>query len=195
MLNYIIFDDIAQCTEADIARLKLLASPQRLEQAMRFKHMRGQWNCLKSYELLCRLLQTEQPLAFRYNDYGKPYLTQDTLNCLRSPYRFFSISHCKEAIAVAVSDQEIGIDIESRNRRISPSLIQSEMNVAEQDYINRHPNPATAFIELWTKKEAVLKQRGTGIIDHLQNVLTGNEPVQTHIYDTYILSICNGLNN
>ena len=201
MYQYAIFDDMTQCTQDDILRLKAIASPQRLTQAMRFEHIFGQWACLKSYEMLLQLfhadlsdklqhLHTDLSLEFRYNDHDKPYLTQDTINRLQTPYPFFSISHCKNAIAVAVGSQEIGIDIESRHRHISDGLTEHVMNPQEQQYIARHSDLATAFIELRTKKEALLKQRGTGITDDLRSVLTGNEPIQTHVFDSYIFSIC-----
>ena len=103
---------------------------------------------------------------------------------------FFSISHCKDAIAVVVSDREVGIDVESRHRHTTDSLVESVMNENEQYYIASRPEQDTAFIELWTKKEAVLKQRGTGITDHLKNVLTGNEHIETLLFDNYIVSIC-----
>ena len=182
MHDYLICDDMTLCTQADVERLNTIVSPQRREQAMRYKHVFGQWACLKSYEMLLRLLHIATPVSFVYNEHGKPFLPQKDI--------FFSISHCKEAVAVVVSDREVGIDIESRNRRVSQELIERVMNEDEQRYITTHPEPATAFIELWTKKEALLKQLGTGIIDDLTNVLTGNENIETHIFDNYIVSIC-----
>ncbi len=190
MWRYLIFDDMTCCTQTDIERLKAVASPQRLAQAMRYHHIFGQWACLKSYEMLLQLLHTDLPLTFEYNEHGKPYLSTDSLQSLQTVFPFFSISHCKEAIAVAVSSKEIGIDIESRTRRISDGLAEHVMNWQEQQYIVRHSDPPSAFIVLWTKKEAVLKQRGTGILDDMRNVLTGSEPIETHITDTYIYSIC-----
>jgi 4'-phosphopantetheinyl transferase len=188
MWQYLIYDDMTRCTEADMERMKSLASKQRVEQAMRYKHCFGQWACLKSYELLCQLLQTDIPFDFCYNEYGKPYFTSVVAQQFAMP--FFSISHCKDAIAVVVSDREVGIDVESRHRHTTDSLVESVMNENEQEYIASRPEQDTAFIELWTKKEAVLKQRGTGITDHLKNVLTGNEHIETLLFDNYIVSIC-----
>jgi len=182
MLKYLICDDMTLCTQADVERLMTVASPQRREQALRYRHLSGRWACLKSYEMLLGLLHTGTPVSFVYNEYGKPFLQQNDV--------FFSISHCKEAIAVVVSDRETGIDIESRRRCVSPELTERVMNEDEQRYIASHPEPATAFIELWTKKEALLKMRGTGITDDLKNVLTGDEDIETHIFDNYIVSIC-----
>lgn len=157
---------------------------------MQYSHLFGQWTCLKSYEMLLQLLRTDYPVEFEYSSHGKPYISKHILQSLQTPYSFFSISHCQQAVAVAVSGSKIGIDVESRTRRISDGLAESVMNESEQQYIARHPEPDTPFIELWTKKEAVLKQRGTGIIDDMRSVLTGSEQIETYIFDTYIMSIC-----
>ena len=53
---YKVFDDMAQCCSAEIMRLKACVSAQRLEQAMQYSHMFGQYCCLKSYEMLLELL-------------------------------------------------------------------------------------------------------------------------------------------
>ena len=132
-------------------------------------------------------------IEFEYNEYGKPRLTEEWAERMQTPFRFFSISHCKEGIAVAVSEHETGIDIESRTRRISDGLAERVMNEQEQYHIATHPDPKTAFIELWTKKEAVLKLRGTGIIDDMRDVLTGNEHIETLLYDKYVVSIASRL--
>ena len=87
---------------------------------------------------------------------GAPYLADHReLN--------ISISHCQKAVAVAVSDEgAVGIDIESR-RRINKSLIQRVCTTNETDEINASDDPEMAFLKFWTRKEAVLKCRRTGI--------------------------------
>ena len=209
MLQYHVFDDISQCSEADVSRLLPLVSSQRREQALRYKHLFGQWACLKSYEMLSHLMQANEidlhsghyaesnysSLEFSYNEYGKPYL--------QIPPIYFSISHCKEAIAVVFSDKEVGIDVESRHRCVSEELIDKVMNEQERLFIHlneteqqpctrqleRLCTPQERFIALWTQKEAVLKLRGTGIMDDMKDVLTGNEKVHTEIRENYIYSI------
>ena len=99
-----------------------------------------------------------------YGPHGKPYLK-------KGPY--FSISHCKTAVAVAIDEEhELGIDIESI-RHAEQALIERTMNKEEQTFIAYADNPDHAFTDLWTQKEAVLKARGTGIMDDLTNVLCG----------------------
>ena len=182
---YRIFDDMTQCSEQEVARLLPLVSAQRREQALRYKHTLGQYCCLQSYKMLCELLAewgrahhtpytlhptlyTLHPTpTFLYNDYGAPYIEG-------GPH--FSISHCKRGIAVAVSENPIGIDIEAI-RSFKPELMRKTMNEDEQQRITSSATPDQEFIRLWTQKEALLKLQGTGIISDLHHVLTHAQDV------------------
>lgn len=169
MVNKIIFDEMSQCTEAEVARLLPLVSDQRREQALKFRHLFGQYACLKSYELLTKLLQQSSPI-FSYNEHGKPEL----------PGIHFSISHCKLGIAVVVSDSPVGIDIESIHRE-DETLIKRTMNEQERAMIRQSPDPSVAFTSLWTQKEAILKLQGTGLVDDLYSVISDSQRTETYI--------------
>ena len=84
--------------------------------------------------------------------------------CLRDhPELHISLSHCRTAVAAAVSpDGPVGIDVECR-RRIGAGLMERICSPAELDAIHRSDDPTMVFLQLWTRKEAVLKCRGTGI--------------------------------
>ncbi|MBO7464801.1 MAG: 4'-phosphopantetheinyl transferase superfamily protein [Bacteroidales bacterium] len=169
-METLIFDRMELATAEEVARLLPLVSAQRREQAMRYSHTFGRFACLKSYEMLCGLLELEQPL-FRFTEKGKPLL-QDY------PEIHFSISHCKNGIAVAVDDRPVGIDIESF-RPFTPALLERCMNPDEAAAIRQAADPEQAFAAFWTKKEAVLKLRGTGLIHDLHGVLQGPETTIT----------------
>lgn len=159
------------CTDAEVERMLQLVSPQRRGQALRFKHTFGRFACLKSYMMLAGLLDFEGPLPdFTYNRYGKPLLEGVE----------FSISHCRNAIAVAVNDTPVGIDVESFHKA-DRALVERTMNPAEAKEIFNAGNPEEMFTILWTRKEAVLKYRGTGIVDDLHSVLQGDEKVVTSV--------------
>ena len=173
-MQYLLFGDMTQCNEQEIARLLPLVSDQRREQALRYKHLFGQFCCLKSYELLMQLLASapyaiHHTPSFLYNEHGAPRLEQGPC---------FSISHCKHAIAVAISEKPIGIDIE-HIRTAKPELVASTMNEQEQNEIWTAASSDVAFTRLWTQKEAVLKMQGTGIlsIDGIKNTLVALEHV------------------
>lgn len=188
-MHYLIFDDMTQCSEQEVARLIPLVSMQRREQALAYKHVFGQYCCLKSYEMLLHLLAStpytlHSTPSFLYNEHGAPYLQDGPC---------FSISHCKQGIAVAVSDLPIGIDIEGL-RRVDEALVRKTMNLEEQAQIAMSQNPEVEFIRLWTRKEAYVKMLGTGIISDMHGILSDVSSVQWHeIADLdrgYICTIC-----
>ena len=190
---------IEDCTWDSVQAMLPMVSEQRRAQALQYKHAFGQYACLKSYLMLQDLLREryniEGDLLFSYNEYGKPELDLRAANeagCTPKPY--FSISHCKQAIAVAVADIPVGIDIETL-RHPSESLIEKTMNEQEQEQIAAADSMDEMFTALWTRKEAVLKYLGTGIVDDLHNVLsnTNNFSISTfRASPTTLCSICTG---
>lgn len=181
-MRIMIFDHMDQCTEAEVQRMLPLVSAQRREQALKYKHTFGQYCCLKSWLMLCDLVGMPgfRDTKWSYNEHGKPYLEN-------GPY--FSISHCKQGIAVAIDDQPIGIDIEAI-RHADEDLIARTMNEAERVGMDDR-----AFTRLWTQKEAIVKAQGTGIIsfEQLQSIIDNRESsIETIEKEKYIYSIAYG---
>ena len=171
-----IFDDMTQVTASEVQRMLPLVNEQRREEALRYKHLFGQFACLKSWLMLQDLMKPLgiNDLEFFFNAHGKPYL-------IRCPEIHFNLSHCKNGIAVAVDFAPIGIDIESF-RMGNLALLHKTMNEAEADWIRSFSEPLEAFTQFWTKKEAVVKLRGTGITDDLHHVLDGEGyRLETHL--------------
>ena len=162
-------------------------SAQRREQALKFKHEQGQRLCVLAYQLLKEGLQqeygiTENPV-FEYNEHGKPLI-------IGNPEIFFNLSHCKEAAICVVSDQPVGVDVESL-RKYKDRLAEYTMNEDELHQIEASADPAAAFIRLWTMKEATTKLIGTGISNDMKTVID----MQKYKYTTverqqYIYTIC-----
>ena len=178
-----IFDDMTQCTEAEVQRMIPLVSAQRREQAMKYRHVFGRFCCLKSWLMLYEDIEMSRyrDVEWRYNEHGKPYLEG-------GPY--FSISHCKEGIAVAIDDQPIGIDIEAI-RHADEDLIVRTMNEEERVGMDDRK-----FTRIWTQKEAIVKMEGTGIqsFEQLQGIRTQESGfrIQTIEKEKYIVSIAYG---
>lgn len=186
--GFLLFDDMSQCTDAEVERMLPLVSAQRREVALRYKFTFGRFTCLKSYVMLQQLVQEilaeaderwlllQQRLKewngnFVFNEHDKPFM-QNALG-ERIEGVDFSISHCKNAIAVVLSDRLVGVDVESFRHAEEP-LLKRTMNPEEQAEVRNAADPAEAFTCLWTRKEAVLKLRGTGLVDDLHSVLLPN---------------------
>jgi len=178
----------------------------RREKALRFKHQQGRIECAFSYLLLCQALRevydiTEQP-SFLIGEHGKPELKfNDNLNPNPNDYFAlnsklstlnFNISHCKSALAVALSASPVGIDVESVGR-YSESLARHVLNDSEFAEVSQSPNPQIPFTRLWTQKEALVKLTGRGIDDDLPNLLYKYNNVslhtEEHLAQGYILSV------
>lgn len=185
LTKLMLFDNMSQCTDSEVERLLPLVSAQRREVALRFRFTFGRFTCLKSYVMLQQLVQEalaetdEQwlPLQqrlhewdgnFVFNEHDKPFMQNASGERIEGVD--FSISHCKNAIAVALSDRPVGIDVESF-RHAEDALLRRTMNPEEQAEVLTAPDSAEAFTRLWTKKEAVLKYLGTGLVDNLHEVL------------------------
>lgn len=119
----------------------------------------GEWKTLAAqreaaYDLLSRLVG--ETVNVEHDDKGAPHLPD-------YPDLNVNISHCPKAVAVAVSaDGKVGIDVESR-RRVGDDLMRRVCTPEELAAVHEAADPTMAFLQLWTRKEAVLKMRGTGI--------------------------------
>ena len=187
-MEVLIFDHMNECSEAEVQRMLPIVSQQRREQALKYKHTFGQFCCLKSWLMLKeRLAVMGYGLRnFAYNEYGKPYIEG-------GPY--FSISHCKEGIAVAIDEEPIGIDIEAI-RHADEALIERTMNEEERLWVMGYGLRDRAFTRLWTQKEAVLKAEGVGIesFEQLQGIRNQESGfrIQSFEKEKYIYSIAYG---
>ena len=185
-MKVVVFDKMEECTEAEVQRMLPLVSAQRREQALKYKHTFGQFCCLKSWLMLFDDVEMSryQDIEWKYNEHGKPYLEG-------GPY--FSISHCKAGIAVAIDDAPIGIDIETI-RHANEDLVERTMN--EKERLGIRELGMREFTRLWTQKEAIVKAEGTGIysFEQLQHVLSTSRhlEISTTEKDNYIYSIAYG---
>ena len=171
--------------ERDIAQLP----SWRREQALKYRHFQGQRDCTISYLLLCQALEDEYGITgkptFLIGEHGKPSLQE-------YPSIHFNMSHCADAIACAVGDVPIGIDVESTGRKISDALMRHTMSPREQEEIAGDP---IRFFRFWTQKEALVKLRGTGFQDNLHDLLLPQNTAgiafhtEEHTDKGYVLSI------
>lgn len=188
-MRLIVNDNLAQYTQEQLDKDMALLPPWRREQALRYKHFQGQRDCTLSYLLLCQALEEEYGITdkptFLVGEHGKPSL-------LEHPDIHFNMSHCANAIACAVGNMPIGIDVESTERKISDALVRHTMSPQEQEEIAEDP---IRFFRFWTQKEALVKLHGTGLRDHLHKLLSpknteGIELItEDHSHKGYVLTI------
>ena len=86
---------------------------------------------------------------------GKPYFESGGI--------YFSISHSKNIAVCAVSESEIGIDIERLDKeREYLSLAERYFIKSEYEKIKESENIKETFVKYWTAKEAYIKYTGEG---------------------------------
>lgn len=74
----------------------------------------------------------------------------------------FNISHSGDYVAMALSDSEVGCDIQEI-RPYNPKVTKRNYCEKETEFIENSNNKDESFIRLWALKESVLKFDGSGI--------------------------------
>jgi phosphopantetheine--protein transferase-like protein len=122
------------------------------------------------YTLLRRILSRRlnikpEEVTYIISEKGKPGIQQDKLN--------FNISHTRDAFAFAISESApIGIDLEKVNKNISfEPIVKRFFSQEEAGFIfSSEIKSRELFFLLWTRKEALLKSFGTGILPYISNI-------------------------
>ena len=101
------------------------------------------------------------------------------------------MSHCCDAVACAVSDQPVGIDIETFEH-YSEEVAVRVMSEKEMLEIKSSPYPAMAFTQLWTMKESLYKLTGSDNKGNIAAMLDDIYPYQftTVNHPKYLITIC-----
>jgi 4'-phosphopantetheinyl transferase len=163
-----------------------LLSPDEHQRADRFKFDRDRKRYIAGRQflrtLLSAYLQTElKAVSFDYSPNGKPSLgNEHNAGGIR-----FNVSHSDKMAAFAfVRGREIGVDIEQIHQDISVEEIAGRFfSRAEQFAFAKVPKQLKqeAFFLCWTRKEAFVKAKGSGLslpLDQFDVSLLPGEPAQ-----------------
>lgn len=116
------------------------------------------------------------------NEHGKPYLRGGEVK--------FSLSHSGRLVAVALCDEEIGLDIQEK-AEYNPKLAARFFTDDEQLYIENSADKGEAFTEIWCKKESYIKAIGTGLSTPLNSFSVMDKAGFYYTpLDGYALSVC-----
>ena len=103
------------------------------------------------------LLEQLNPNAIiTYNDFGAPELDNG---------KYISISHSKEMVAIIISEQQVGLDIEQISEK---ALRLAAKFVSEKNLKNLSKEKATL---IWCCKEAVFKWHQKGGVDFIKDII------------------------
>ena len=111
-----------------------------------------------AYLLLKKLLLEENitnPL-FKIEKYGKAYISN-------FENIYFNLSHSGKMVLCAISDREVGVDIEYIDHEIDLNIAQHYFYNKEYESIMNSQNPADEFFKYWVLKESYMKYTGLGM--------------------------------
>lgn len=161
------------------AELTACLSAEERAQAERFRFEKDavHWRaCRAALRVVLGLVLGIPPeeVAFEFGEFGKPSLSpkQGDLH--------FNLSHCQDLALIALCrDGAAGVDIEPADR--ATSLVGCEDAFCHPDELAGLPvdeKPRAArLMEIWTRKEALLKALGTGFSLAASSVSVANPPL------------------
>ena len=180
-------ENIQSVPHDEVMRLLETLPAWRKEKALAIKNDSVRRESVLSFALLMHALKKEMGvtggLEVTYTEHGKPLLKHH-------PGVHFNLSHCREAVACAVGECQVGVDVERRGR-YDEVLARHISNDNELDGILEDADSDLAFTTLWTKKEALLKMTGAGVGGNMKNVLDGETlcDISTVVADSYVCSV------
>lgn len=106
-----------------------------------------------------------EQLKYKTGSEGKPYFIDESLP-------FFNISHSGKLVVLALSDKEVGADIQIKKAK--KELDMAKRFFAEDEYAliqSDGTSGFTQFYRLWAKKEALGKCTGEGVRPYLDKCM------------------------
>lgn len=150
-----------------IPSYRTLLDPVELERAARFRFELDRERFIIAHGLLRTLLgerlgASPEELRFGRGPYGKPFIEGSDLR--------FNLSDTKDALVIAIGRSgEIGVDVETMTRTVDHDAVGEHYFTPEEvEMIAASADRKRRFLEFWTRKEAVLKASGVGIMDDLR---------------------------
>jgi 4'-phosphopantetheinyl transferase len=167
---------------------------RRLERIKKSKNTLFIKEQLGSHLLLTDVLENTyfqeiDKIEYIYNESGKPYIKDSSL--------YFSLSHSNGIIALTVSKEEIGLDIELI-KDVKDTLSRRIMNDLEYNTyqsLNKE-SKKIYFFEVWTSKEAYIKKLGTSITLNPSNISIEEDVLLKKINissNEYMIALTNAL--
>ena len=184
-----------KCFEEKIRQIKEKRQVRILEHCQKKDRCRS----LAASLLLKKALE-EEPICYEETCFtkeqgGKPKLLQNGL--------FFNLAHAQEMAVCVISDQQVGVDVERRDRlegkeqsrklQIAKKILTPE----EWKLWEKAGCQTEELISVWTKKESYVKMTGKGLTENLTTVDTLSNAFYQQILvdDGYVISVCTALEN
>jgi len=124
--------------------------------------------------------QSPERIGFKYGEHGKPALDSADVATVE-----FNLSHSTEIGLIAVSQTAVGIDVERYRLQTNPLEVgRTVFSPVELQLLEASPPEVQGrlFFDLWTRKEALLKAMGCGLLsDPTSLTATEQWPIQSSV--------------
>lgn len=150
---------LAYCNvdDLDLDKSYRMLPENRKRKVDRFKFLKDKKLSCGAYLLLRKLLEEENITkpTFKLGKYGKAYISNyDNIH--------FNLSHSGKFVACAISDMEVGVDIEYNDPTIDLNIAKHYFFNTEYENIINSKNPSNEFFNYWVLKESYMKYTGLG---------------------------------
>ena len=152
---------VAYCNvkDLDLEKSYKLLPENRKEKADKFIFDKDKKLSCGAYLLLKKLLEEEnidEPIIETEKD-GKPYISnyEDV---------HFNMSQSNRMVACAISDREIGIDIEKKDPLIDLKIADTFFINGEYQTVKKSEDSIDEFFKYWVLKESYMKYTGLGFL-------------------------------
>ncbi|WP_067040867.1 4'-phosphopantetheinyl transferase superfamily protein [Methanobrevibacter sp. YE315] len=190
---------VAYCNidELDLSKTYGLLPETRKNKVDNFKFEKDKKLSAGAYFLLDKLLKEEciENPIFEIGEFGKAYI---------SNYEniYFNLSHSGKLVACAISDREVGLDIELIDYSIELDIAKNFFFNSEYKNIIKSKNPQDEFFRYWVLKESYMKYTGLGfnldldkfeiILDKEIRLKNDNDDLKFSLFDLndYKLAVC-----
>lgn len=150
---------LAYCdvSDLDVSESYPHLSEDRKGKVDNFRFVKDKRLSAGAYLLLKKLLNElniTDPI-FRTGKYGKAYIVN---------YKniYFNLSHSGRFVACAISDAEVGVDVEYNDSTIDLNIAKHYFFNTEYESIMKSENPSDEFFKYWVLKESYMKYTGLG---------------------------------
>lgn len=161
MLTRIYFTCVSPLADEQLYQsLYAAASEERRRKTDRYRFLKDRMLSLGAEGLLRYALKKagrgDNAISYRYGEHQKPYLSD-------ADGFFFNLSHAGDYAMLAVSDAEVGCDIE-RIRPVDPGLFARVLTEHEHSVLTAAPKEEreALFFRYWVLKESCMKALGKG---------------------------------
>lgn len=116
-----------------------------------------------------------QSIEFKVNNHDKPSLLHDNLE--------FNLTHSGNFAMVAICKAPVGVDIEKIRPDQNLDIAERFFSPDEVEKLRALPvnEQVTAFFQLWSRKEAIIKAMGKGLAHSLDSFSVAAHPCEEKI--------------